>query len=84
MLDGQGRATVGLPDWFGALNRDYRYQLTPGGGPAPNLHIAAEVSGAQFAIGGGAGQESVLAGHRHPARRVGERAPDPGRGSQAS
>ncbi len=58
-LDGQGRATVGLPDWFGALNRDYRYQLTPIGGPAPNLHIAAEVSGGQFAIGGGAAGQEV-------------------------
>jgi hypothetical protein len=59
MLDGQGRATVELPDWFGALNRDYRYQLTPIGGPAPNLHIAAEVSGGQFAIGGGAAGQKV-------------------------
>ena len=30
-----------LPGWFEALNRDYRHQLTPIGGPAPNLHIAA-------------------------------------------
>jgi hypothetical protein len=58
-LDGQGRATVALPDWFGALNRDYRYQLTPIGGPAPDLHIAAEVSGGQFAIGGGAAGQKV-------------------------
>jgi hypothetical protein len=26
--DGHGYATVRLPDWFGALNRDFRYQLT--------------------------------------------------------
>ncbi len=26
--DSKGRATVELPDYFGALNRDYRYQLT--------------------------------------------------------
>jgi hypothetical protein len=26
--DPSGYATVTLPDWFGALNRDYRYQLT--------------------------------------------------------
>jgi hypothetical protein len=26
--DARGYATVTLPDWFGALNRDFRYQLT--------------------------------------------------------
>ena len=26
--DGQGRAVVQMPDWFEALNRDFRYQLT--------------------------------------------------------
>jgi hypothetical protein len=57
-LDADGRAVVGLADWFEALNRDCRYQLTPIGGPAPDLHIAAKVSGGQFAIAGGtAGQE---------------------------
>jgi hypothetical protein len=44
VLDRDGRAVVGLADWFEALNRDYRYQLTPIGGPAPHLHIVAEVS----------------------------------------
>jgi hypothetical protein len=58
VLDEDGRAVVGLADWFEALNRDCRYQLTPIGGPAPDLHIAAKVSGGQFAIAGGtAGQE---------------------------
>lgn len=28
MTDEQGYATVTLPEWFEALNRDYRYQLT--------------------------------------------------------
>jgi hypothetical protein len=58
-LDRAGRAVVGLPDWFEALNRDYRYQLTPIGGPAPNLHIAAKVAGGQFAIAGGAAGQKV-------------------------
>ncbi len=26
--DGAGNACIDLPDWFGALNRDFRYQLT--------------------------------------------------------
>ena len=59
VLDRDGRAVVGLADWFEALNRDYRYQLTAIGGPAPDLHIAAEVAGGQFAIGGGAAGQKV-------------------------
>jgi hypothetical protein len=52
-LDGRGEAWVLLPDWFDALNRDCRYQLTSIGGPAPNLYIAQEVSGNRFKIAGG-------------------------------
>jgi hypothetical protein len=52
-LDANGSAAVQLPDWFEALNRDFRYQLTPIGGPAPNLHIAAEVTDNRFEIAGG-------------------------------
>ena len=57
-LDESGEAVVELPDWFEALNRDFRYQLTAIGGPAPNLHIAEEVNGNRFRIaGGGAGMK---------------------------
>jgi len=52
-LDAKGEAKVELPDWFGALNKDFRYQLTAIGGPGPNLYIAQEVSGNQFQIAGG-------------------------------
>lgn len=52
-LDGNGEAVVELPEWFEALNRDFRYQLTAIGAPAPGLYIAEEVSGNQFKIGGG-------------------------------
>src|SRR5579863_5923633 len=54
VLDASGRATVTLPDWFEALNRDFRYQLTPVGSPAPGLHVAAEITGGRFTIAGGA------------------------------
>jgi hypothetical protein len=53
LLDARGEAWVELPDWFEALNRDYRYQLTPIGGAGPNLHIAEKISGGRFRIGGG-------------------------------
>jgi hypothetical protein len=51
-LSRHGDAVVKLPDWFDALNRDFRYQLTCIGGFAP-VYIASEVSGNQFKIGGG-------------------------------
>lgn len=57
-LDRRGRARVELPDWFEALNRDFRYQLTPIGAPAPNLHISSTVADKSFGIAGGhEGQE---------------------------
>ena len=44
VLDGKGEAEIELPDWFGALNKDFCYQLTAIGDPGPNLHIAEEIS----------------------------------------
>jgi hypothetical protein len=52
-LDANGDAAVTLPDYFEAVNENFRYQLTPIGGPAPNLHIAEEISGNRFYIAGG-------------------------------
>lgn len=57
-LDKNGEATIQLPDYFEALNKDFRYQFMPIGEPAPNLHIKKEVQNNEFAIAGGnAGQE---------------------------
>lgn len=57
-LDENGEATIKLPDYFEALNKNFRYQFMPIGEPAPNLHIQEEVQNNQFAIAGGnAGQE---------------------------
>jgi hypothetical protein len=43
-LDDKGEAVIQLPDWFGALNKDFCYQLTAIGAPGPNLYIAEEIS----------------------------------------
>ena len=51
-LDANGEAIVEMPDWFGTLNRDFRYQLTCIGGFAP-LYIAEKLTNNQFRIGGG-------------------------------
>jgi hypothetical protein len=53
-LDADGEAWVELPDWFEALNRDFRYQLTAIGAPGPDLYVAEEISGNRFKIAGGA------------------------------
>ena len=46
------------PDYFEALNRDFRYQLTPIGAAAPSLHVARKVERNEFRIAGGSpGQE---------------------------
>ncbi len=51
-LDGRGEAVVMLPAYFEALNKDFRYQLTPLGAPGPNLYIAQEIRGNRFVITG--------------------------------
>jgi hypothetical protein len=53
-LASDGTATVELPAWFEALNKDFRYQLTAIGAPGPNLHIAATIKEKRFTIAGGA------------------------------
>jgi hypothetical protein len=47
--DDSGLATVTLPDWFEALNRDFRYQLTAIGQFSQAI-VASEVSNNQFTI----------------------------------
>jgi trimeric autotransporter adhesin len=51
-LDDSGEATVSMPEWFGALNRDFRYQLTCIGGFAP-VFVSQEMARNQFKISGG-------------------------------
>ena len=51
-VDEKGEAWVALPEWFEALNRDFRYQLTCIGAFAP-VHVATEISGNRFKIAGG-------------------------------
>lgn len=50
--DANGEIRVKMPGYFDALNRDFRYQLTPIGGPAPNLHVSQELDGEGFTISG--------------------------------
>jgi hypothetical protein len=47
--DSQGNATVQLPEWFEALNTDFRYQLTAIGQFAQAI-VSGEVANNQFSI----------------------------------
>jgi hypothetical protein len=53
VLDARGSAWITMPDYFEALNRDFRYQLTSIGRPQPSLYIAQEMSSRRFRISGG-------------------------------
>ncbi|MGW2408993.1 hypothetical protein ACWCXK_31395 [Streptomyces sp. NPDC001739] len=69
-LDEHGGATVELPDWFEPLNETYRYQLTPIGAPAPNLHVSRKLADRHFTIAGGVPRAEVcwqITGVRHDA-----------------
>jgi len=68
VLDANGEAWVDLPEWFEALNKDFRYQLTSIGAPGPNLYIAAEIADNRFKIAGGEANSKVswqVTGIRH-------------------
>jgi hypothetical protein len=49
---------VELPDWFEALNRDFRYQLTAIGSFAP-LYVSKEIGEGKFEIAGGVLDQKV-------------------------
>jgi hypothetical protein len=67
-LDTKGEATVTMPEWFQALNQDFRYQLTAVGAPGPNLYIASKIESNTFKIAGGTPNSEVswqVTGIRH-------------------
>jgi len=69
VFDEAGEAIVTLPDWFEALNEDFRYQLTPMGA-AFVPYVADEIASNQFKIGGGIAGKKVswqVTGIRHDA-----------------
>ena len=52
VLDEKGEGTIELPNWFEALNKDFRYQLTCIGGFS-KVYISEEIKNNQFKIAGG-------------------------------
>lgn len=51
-FDSLGNASVQLPSWFDAVNKNASYQLTPIGGYAP-IFIAEKIKDGRFVISGG-------------------------------
>jgi hypothetical protein len=49
VTDSSGAVTVTMPDWFDALNSDFRYQLTTLGQPA-QVWVASEIANRAFTI----------------------------------
>jgi hypothetical protein len=77
-LDARGQAWVQLPEYFEALNKDFRYQLTAIGAPGRNLFIAKEIAGNRFRIAGGKPNAKVswqVTGIRHDAWANAHRTP---------
>ncbi len=52
-LDWNGEAVVALPNYFEALNTDFRYQFSPIGVPMPELHVEQTVHKNRFKLAGG-------------------------------
>lgn len=48
--DARGEATINLPNYFGALNRNFRYQLTVIGGEFAQAIVSEKIKGNQFKI----------------------------------
>ena len=70
VLDDEGAAWVELPEWFEALNKEFRYQLTCIGGFA-QVYIAEEIVDGRFKIAGGFSWfKSVLAGNGRAAGSI--------------
>lgn len=77
VLDEKGAATVTMPEWFEALNREFRYQLTCIGGFA-QVYVAEEIRDNQFKIAGGTPGLKVswqVTGVRHDAYAEAHRIP---------
>jgi hypothetical protein len=77
ILDSKGQAEIILPDWFEALNKDFRYQLSSIGRSAP-VYISREIEHHRFQIAGGTPGLKVswqVTGIRHDSYAEAHRSP---------
>lgn len=67
-LDQKGEARIVLPEYFEALNKDFRYQFFPHYEAMPDLYIKEEVANNSFVIAGGKPGGEIswqVSGNRH-------------------
>lgn len=68
VFDEDGEVTITLPDYFEALNKDFRYQFTGIGEALPNVYVKEEIANNQFTLAGGNSGAQVswqVSGIRH-------------------
>ena len=70
VIDSNGETLISLPDYFDALNTDFRYQFFPLDGADPNLYVkvGADITKNSFRIAGGTPGNRVswqITGIRH-------------------
>ena len=53
VLDKNGEAVIKLPEYFMALNKDFRYQFFPLNEAMPDLYIKTEINNNEFIIASG-------------------------------
>ena len=58
-LDQNGEAVVTLPDYFMKINKNFSYNLTPVGSPAPNIYIKQKIQNGKFIIAGGNPEQEI-------------------------
>ena len=69
-LNTEGEAEIRLPDYFEALNRDFRYQFFPHHEAMPDLYVKKEIVNNSFVIAGGTPGGEIswqVTGARHDA-----------------
>jgi hypothetical protein len=60
ILNNNGEARVSLPNYFNSINRNFSYNLTPVGQPAPGLYIKNEINdNGMFVIAGGVANQKI-------------------------
>ena len=67
-LDENGEVAIELPDYFEALNTDFRYQFSGIGEPSSGLYIKEQISENRFVISGGTPHSKIswqVTGVRH-------------------
>jgi hypothetical protein len=59
ILDENGNGEVEMPAYFESINKDFSYQLTAVGAPAPGIYVSQELANGKFKISGGSAGQKI-------------------------